>query len=122
MNIQRKCKIWVEQFRVFHKPLHPKNLVLFHPPQTPTVKTCRWDLEAPLERLCLPWSGAPCHYFQLEVVKNSSVADQLDVYGKRAYMFGLIDLHYFFHAVLHYFFHAVLQLKTSVEDAYTIYV
>ncbi|KAF3443979.1 hypothetical protein FNV43_RR13669 [Rhamnella rubrinervis] len=65
-----------------------------------------------------PWSGAPSHQFSLEVLKDGSIIDQLDVYAKGAYMFGRVDLCDFAldHPTISRF-HAVLQFKRS-GDAY----
>ncbi|XP_050380025.1 uncharacterized protein LOC126797437 [Argentina anserina] len=65
-----------------------------------------------------PWSGAPCHPFQLEVLKDGAIVDQFDVYEKGAYMFGRVDLCDFVleHPTISRF-HAVLQFNTS-GDAY----
>ncbi|CAL5369749.1 unnamed protein product [Camellia sinensis] len=38
------------------------------------------------------WSGTPRHKFFLEVLKEGSIIDQLDVHEKGAYMFGRVDL------------------------------
>ncbi|KAB1211403.1 Kanadaptin [Morella rubra] len=65
-----------------------------------------------------PWSGAPCHQFYLEVLKDGSIVDQFDVHDKGAYMFGRVDLCDFVleHPTISRF-HAVLQFKRS-GDAY----
>ncbi|XP_062009733.1 uncharacterized protein LOC133726235 [Rosa rugosa] len=64
------------------------------------------------------WSGAPCHQFQLEVLKDGAIVDQFNVYEKGAYMFGRVDLCDFVleHPTISRF-HAVLQFKRS-GDAY----
>ncbi|KAJ7974248.1 kanadaptin [Quillaja saponaria] len=61
-----------------------------------------------------PWSGPPCHKFSLEVLKDGSVIDQLDVYEKGAYMFGRVDLCDFVleHQTISRF-HTVIQFKRS---------
>ncbi|CAL2249893.1 unnamed protein product [Prunus armeniaca] len=63
-----------------------------------------------------PWSAAPCHQFQLEVLKDGAIINQFDVYEKGAYMFGRIDLCDFVleHPTVSRF-HAVLQFKRSGE-------
>ncbi|KAF7824972.1 kanadaptin [Senna tora] len=60
------------------------------------------------------WSGAPCHQFYLEVIKNGSIIDQFNVYEKGAYMFGRLDLCDFIleHPTISRF-HAVIQFKRS---------
>ncbi|KAL5582054.1 hypothetical protein UlMin_014496 [Ulmus minor] len=65
-----------------------------------------------------PWSGAPCHNFSFEVLKDGSIIDQFDVFEKGAYMFGRVDLCDFVldHPTISRF-HAVLQFKRS-GDAY----
>ncbi|XP_015583501.1 kanadaptin [Ricinus communis] len=64
------------------------------------------------------WSGPPCHNYYIEVLKDGSVIDQLDVFEKGAYMFGRIDLCDFIleHPTISRF-HSVLQFKRS-GDAY----
>ncbi|KDP24318.1 hypothetical protein JCGZ_25614 [Jatropha curcas] len=64
------------------------------------------------------WSGPPCHKFYLEVLKDGSIVDQLDICEKGAYMFGRVDLCDFVleHPTVSRF-HAVLQFKRS-GDAY----
>ncbi|KAF5748898.1 kanadaptin [Tripterygium wilfordii] len=64
------------------------------------------------------WSGPPCHKFHLEVLKDGSIFDKLDVFEKGAYMFGRVDLCDFVleHPTISRF-HAVLQFKRS-GDAY----
>lgn len=63
-----------------------------------------------------PWSEPPCHPFFLEVLKEGSIIDQLNVSEKGAYMFGRVDLCDF---VLDHpsvsRFHAVMQFKQSGE-------
>ncbi|KAM1009885.1 hypothetical protein ACFX13_046135 [Malus domestica] len=63
-----------------------------------------------------PWNAAPCHQFQLEVLKDGAIINQFDVYEKGAYMFGRIDLCDFVleHPTVSRF-HAVLQFKRSGE-------
>ncbi|GAB4828013.1 hypothetical protein Ancab_034900 [Ancistrocladus abbreviatus] len=63
-----------------------------------------------------PWSEAPCHPFYLEVLKDGSIIDQLNVNEKGAYMFGRVDLCDFVleHPTISRF-HAVLQFKGSGE-------
>lgn len=60
------------------------------------------------------WSKAPSQHFFLEVLKDGSIIDQLDVTKKGAYMFGRIDLCDFVleHPTISRF-HAVLQFKGS---------
>uniref|UniRef100_A0A2P2KWR9 Smad nuclear interacting protein n=1 Tax=Rhizophora mucronata TaxID=61149 RepID=A0A2P2KWR9_RHIMU len=64
------------------------------------------------------WSGPPLHQYYLEILKDGSIIDQLDVCEKGAYMFGRVDLCDF---VLEHpsisRFHAVLQFKRH-GDAY----
>ncbi|KAF2316988.1 hypothetical protein GH714_009815 [Hevea brasiliensis] len=64
------------------------------------------------------WSGPPCHNFYLEVLKDGSIIEQLDIYEKGAYMFGRVDLCDFVleHPTISRF-HAVLQFKRN-GDAY----
>ncbi|CAH9084347.1 unnamed protein product [Cuscuta europaea] len=64
------------------------------------------------------WSEPPCHSYYLEVLKEGSIIDQLDVNKKGAYMFGRVDLCDFVleHPTISRF-HAVLQFKGS-GDAY----
>ncbi|GFZ19010.1 SMAD/FHA domain-containing protein [Actinidia rufa] len=64
------------------------------------------------------WSGPPRHNFFLEVLKDGSIIDQLDVYEKGAYMFGRVDLCDFVleHPTISRF-HTVLQFKRN-GDAY----
>ncbi|XP_050227016.1 uncharacterized protein LOC126676777 [Mercurialis annua] len=64
------------------------------------------------------WSGPPCYNYNLEVLKDGSVIDQLNVFEKGAYMFGRVDLCDFVleHPTISRF-HAVLQFKRS-GDAY----
>ncbi|KAK7394345.1 hypothetical protein VNO78_14868 [Psophocarpus tetragonolobus] len=65
-----------------------------------------------------PWSGAPCHEFYLEVLKDGSIIHKYDVCHKGAYMFGRLDLCDFVleHPTISRF-HAVIQFKRS-GDAY----
>ncbi|GLU10866.1 hypothetical protein SLE2022_276460 [Rubroshorea leprosula] len=65
-----------------------------------------------------PWNGPPCHNFYLEVLKDGSIIDQLDVYKKGAYMFGREKLCDFMleHPTISRY-HAVIQFKRS-GDAY----
>ncbi|KAJ1406483.1 SMAD/FHA domain superfamily [Sesbania bispinosa] len=65
-----------------------------------------------------PWSAAPCHEFYLEVLKDGSIIDKLNVCEKGAYMFGRLDLCDFVleHPTISRF-HAVIQFKRS-GDAY----
>ncbi|KAL2329756.1 hypothetical protein Fmac_017337 [Flemingia macrophylla] len=65
-----------------------------------------------------PWSGAPCHEFYLEVLKDGSIIDRFDVWEKGAYMFGRLDLCDFVleHPTISRF-HAVIQFKRR-GDAY----
>ncbi|KAI4352340.1 hypothetical protein L6164_006603 [Bauhinia variegata] len=65
-----------------------------------------------------PWSGAPCHNYCLEVLKDGCIIEKLDVYEKGAYMFGRLDLCDFLleHPTISRF-HAVIQFKRS-GDAY----
>lgn len=71
------------------------------------------------ENLAVPytipeWSGAPCHRYTIEVLKEGSIVDQFDVYEKGAYMFGRVDLCDFVlvHPTISRF-HAVLQYKRN---------
>nr|CAD1826650.1 unnamed protein product [Ananas comosus var. bracteatus] len=59
-----------------------------------------------------PWSEPPTHRFFLEVLKDGSIIEQLDVSKKGAYMFGRVDLCDFIleHQTISRF-HAVLQFK-----------
>lgn len=59
-----------------------------------------------------PWSAPPCHPFSLEVLKDGTIIDQLDVSGKGAFMFGRVDLCDFVleHPTISRF-HAVLQFN-----------
>ncbi|KAI3665792.1 hypothetical protein L6452_44426 [Arctium lappa] len=61
-----------------------------------------------------PWSEPPCHNYFLEVLKDGSIIDQLDVHEKGAYMFGRVDLCDFIleHPTISRF-HAVLQFNKS---------
>ncbi|KAL6961098.1 hypothetical protein U1Q18_038863 [Sarracenia purpurea var. burkii] len=60
------------------------------------------------------WSGPPRHHHFLEILKEGSIIDQLDVYEKGAYMFGRVDLCDFIleHPTISRF-HAVLQFKRN---------
>ncbi|KAJ9683020.1 hypothetical protein PVL29_018849 [Vitis rotundifolia] len=60
------------------------------------------------------WSEPPGHSFYLEVLKDGSIIDQLDVYEKGAYMFGRVDICDFVleHPTISRF-HAVLQFKRN---------
>ncbi|XP_076920130.1 uncharacterized protein LOC143581180 [Bidens hawaiensis] len=60
------------------------------------------------------WSEPPCHDYFLEVLKDGSIIDQLDVHEKGAYMFGRVDLCDFIleHPTISRF-HAVLQFNKS---------
>ncbi|XP_062233081.1 uncharacterized protein LOC133930446 [Phragmites australis] len=60
------------------------------------------------------WSSAPGHPFSLEVLKDGTIVDQLDVSKKGAYMFGRIDLCDFVleHPTISRF-HAVLQFRND---------
>ncbi|WCJ25475.1 SMAD/FHA domain-containing protein [Euphorbia peplus] len=64
------------------------------------------------------WSSPPCHNFFVEVLKDGSIIDQLDVFEKGAYMFGRVDLCDFVleHPTISRF-HAVIQFKRN-GDAY----
>ncbi|CAK7335223.1 unnamed protein product [Dovyalis caffra] len=64
------------------------------------------------------WSAPPCHKFSLEILKDGSIIDQLDVCHKGAYMFGRVELCDFIleHSTISRF-HAVLQFKRN-GDAY----
>ncbi|KAJ1381919.1 SMAD/FHA domain superfamily [Sesbania bispinosa] len=42
-----------------------------------------------------PSSATPCHEFYLEVLKDGSIIDKLNVCEKGAYMFGRLDLYDF---------------------------
>ncbi|GLT62007.1 hypothetical protein SLA2020_346760 [Shorea laevis] len=63
-----------------------------------------------------PWNGPPCHNFYLEVLKDGSIIDRLDVYTKGAYMFGREKLCDFVleHPTISRY-HAVIQFKRSGE-------
>ncbi|KAK7295560.1 hypothetical protein RJT34_18470 [Clitoria ternatea] len=65
-----------------------------------------------------PWSAPPCHQFHLEVLKDGSIIDTLNVHHKGAFMFGRLDLCDFVleHPTISRF-HAVIQFKRS-GDAY----
>ncbi|KAM0010187.1 putative peptidylprolyl isomerase [Helianthus debilis subsp. tardiflorus] len=60
------------------------------------------------------WSEPPCHNYFLEVLKDGSIIDQLDVHEKGAYMFGRVELCDFIleHPTISRF-HAVLQFNKS---------
>ncbi|CAN6207952.1 unnamed protein product [Urochloa humidicola] len=60
------------------------------------------------------WSTAPDHPFFLEVLKDGTIVDQLDVSKKGAYMFGRIDMCDFVleHPTVSRF-HAVLQFRND---------
>nr|ADD60702.1 putative adaptor protein kanadaptin [Oryza officinalis] len=60
------------------------------------------------------WSAAPGHPFFLEVLKDGTIVDKLDVSRKGAYMFGRIDLCDFVleHPTISRF-HAVLQFRND---------
>ncbi|TKW20968.1 hypothetical protein SEVIR_4G193100v4 [Setaria viridis] len=60
------------------------------------------------------WSAAPDHPFFLEVLKDGTIVDQLDVAKKGAYMFGRIDMCDFVleHPTVSRF-HAVLQFRND---------
>ncbi|KAL5200657.1 hypothetical protein ABZP36_021860 [Zizania latifolia] len=60
------------------------------------------------------WSAAPGHPFFLEVLKDGTIVDKLDVSKKGAYMFGRIDLCDFVleHPTISRF-HAVLQFRND---------
>ncbi|KAK4740479.1 hypothetical protein SAY87_032411 [Trapa incisa] len=62
------------------------------------------------------WSGRPSHEFYLEVLKDGSILDQLNVHEKGAYMFGRVDLCDFVleHPTISRF-HAVLQFNKDGE-------
>ncbi|XP_065854823.1 uncharacterized protein [Euphorbia lathyris] len=64
------------------------------------------------------WSSPPCHKFYIEVLKDGSIIDQLDVFEKGAYMFGRVDICDFVleHPTISRF-HAVIQFKRK-GDAY----
>ncbi|KAK7273260.1 hypothetical protein RIF29_14309 [Crotalaria pallida] len=61
-----------------------------------------------------PWSGPPGHDFYLEVLKDGSIIDKLNLHEKGAYMFGRLDLCDFMleHPTISRF-HAVIQFKRS---------
>ncbi|XP_057981949.1 uncharacterized protein LOC131167209 [Malania oleifera] len=63
-----------------------------------------------------PWSEPPCHKFYLEVLKDGSIIDQLNIYEKGVYMFGRVDSCDFFleHPSISRF-HAVVQFKRNGE-------
>ncbi|CAI9752773.1 unnamed protein product [Fraxinus pennsylvanica] len=60
------------------------------------------------------WSGAPCHNFFIEVLKDGSIINQLEIDKKGAYMFGRVDLCDFMleHPTISRF-HAVVQFKSN---------
>lgn len=60
------------------------------------------------------WSAAPSHPFSLEVLKDGTIVEQLDVSKKGAYMFGRIDMCDFVleHPTVSRF-HAVLQFRND---------
>uniref|UniRef100_A0A0D9WP82 FHA domain-containing protein n=1 Tax=Leersia perrieri TaxID=77586 RepID=A0A0D9WP82_9ORYZ len=62
------------------------------------------------------WSAVPGHPFFLEVLKDGTIVDKLDVSSKGAYMFGRIDLCDFVleHPTISRF-HAVLQFRNDGE-------
>ncbi|KAL2522982.1 SMAD/FHA domain-containing protein [Forsythia ovata] len=64
------------------------------------------------------WSGAPCHKFFIEVLKDGSIIDQFDMNEKGAYMFGRVEVCDFMleHPTISRF-HAVVQFKSN-GDAY----
>ncbi|GMH04393.1 hypothetical protein Nepgr_006232 [Nepenthes gracilis] len=65
-----------------------------------------------------PWNEAPSHPYYLEVLKDGSIIDQLEVTKKGAYLFGRVDICDFVleHPTISRF-HAVLQFKGN-EDVY----
>ncbi|KAH0465862.1 hypothetical protein IEQ34_005965 [Dendrobium chrysotoxum] len=68
-----------------------------------------------------PWSEPPLHPFFLEVLKDGTIIEQLDVYEKGAYMFGRLDLCDFVleHPTISRF-HAVLQFKKDGTYLYDL--
>ncbi|CAI9758723.1 unnamed protein product [Fraxinus pennsylvanica] len=62
------------------------------------------------------WSGAPCHNFFIEVLKDGSTIEQFHVNKKGAYMFGRVDICDFTleHPTISRF-HAVVQFKSNGE-------
>ncbi|KAL0922032.1 hypothetical protein M5K25_005991 [Dendrobium thyrsiflorum] len=68
-----------------------------------------------------PWSEPPLHPFFLEVLKDGTIIEQLDVYEKGAYMFGRMDLCDFVleHPTISRF-HAVLQFKKDGTYLYDL--
>ncbi|EOA16100.1 hypothetical protein CARUB_v10004232mg [Capsella rubella] len=78
------------------------------PVRTRTVK------QSPVPYTIPEWSGPPCHQFQLEVLKEGAIVDQLNVHKKGAYLFGRDGICDF--ALEHPSisrFHAVIQYKRS---------
>ncbi|CAN8275933.1 unnamed protein product [Cochlearia groenlandica] len=77
-------------------------------PRARTVKS------SPVPYTIPEWSGSPCHIFHLEILKEGSIVDKLDVYKKGAYLFGRDGMCDF--ALEHPSisrFHAVIQYKRS---------
>ncbi|GAB2288985.1 hypothetical protein Dimus_023289 [Dionaea muscipula] len=82
------------------------------PPQNPNPS----NQNIPNPYTIPPWSEAPPHPFYLEVLKDGSIIDQLNITEKGAYMFGRVDVCDFIleHPTISRF-HAVLQFKGSGE-------
>ncbi|XP_028060040.1 kanadaptin-like isoform X2 [Camellia sinensis] len=97
------------------EPLQAENTT---PNQSVDVKQDQQRPNVPVPYTIPEWSGPPRHKFFLEVLKEGSIIDQLDVHEKGAYMFGRVDLCDFVleHPTISRF-HAVLQFKRNA-DAY----
>ncbi|CAA7055528.1 unnamed protein product [Microthlaspi erraticum] len=79
-----------------------------NPPRVRPVK------QSPVPYTIPEWSGPPCHKFQLEVLKEGAIVEQLDVYEKGAYLFGrdsMCDFSLEHPSISR--FHAVIQYKRS---------
>ncbi|KAL1194348.1 phosphatase 1 regulatory inhibitor subunit PPP1R8-like protein [Cardamine amara subsp. amara] len=78
------------------------------PPRARAVK------QNPVPYTIPEWSGPPCHQFQLEVLKEGAIVDQLNVHEKGAYLFGrdsICDFSLEHPSISR--FHAVIQYKRS---------
>ncbi|GAB2210748.1 hypothetical protein Drorol1_Dr00016031 [Drosera rotundifolia] len=86
------------------------------PPQNPNQSDNKIPTPIPIPYTIPPWSDAPAHPFYLEVLKDGTIIDQLDVAEKGAYMFGRVESCDFVleHPTISRF-HAVLQFKGSGE-------
>lgn len=87
------------------------------PPSNPSPSTKVTSASSGIENTAVPytippWSELPVHPFSLEVLKEGTVIDQLDVSEKAAYMFGRVNVCDFVleHQTISRF-HAVLQYK-----------